>query len=74
MCRETPQERAEALKIPEKNKPKDVRDPCEVVHDHPDAHVLMAVHTNRLMSRLIASKYFYNEYELLTLDWLEDQF
>ena len=70
---QTPEERAEALKFPEKNKPKDFKDPCAVAPDHSDAHDLMAVHINRLISRLIASKYFYKEYEQLALDWLEDQ-
>ena len=34
----------------------------------------MAVHVQRLMNRIITSKYFFKEYEQLALDWLEDQF
>ena len=34
----------------------------------------MNTHIYRLMTRLIASQYFYKEYEQLALDWLEDQF
>ena len=68
------QAHAEALRFSEKNRPKDVRDPCDIAPDYPDAHDLMAVFINRLMNRLIASKYFFREYEHLALDWLEDQF
>jgi len=68
------EERAVALRFPEKNRPKDFRDPCDVAPDHPDAHDLMNTHIHRLMTRLIASQYYYKEYEQLALDWLEDQF
>ena len=34
----------------------------------------MAVFIIRLMNRIIASKYFFKEYEHAALDWLEDQF
>jgi hypothetical protein len=66
--------RAEMLRFPEKNRPKDFRDPCEIAPDHPDAHYVMAVFIIRLMNRIIASKYFFKEYEHAALDWLEDQF
>ena len=34
----------------------------------------MAVFIRRVMNRIIASKYYYREYEEQALDWLEDQF
>lgn len=34
----------------------------------------MAVYIHRIMTHIIASKYFYVEYENQVLDWLEDQF
>ena len=41
---------AAALRFPEKNRPKDFRDPCDVAPDHPDAHDLMNTHIYRLMT------------------------
>jgi hypothetical protein len=66
--------RAEMLRFPEKNRPRDLRDPCDIAPDHPDAHDVMAVFITRLMDRIIASKYFFKEYEHAALDWLQDQF
>ena len=70
------QDRAEReqARFAEKNRPKDLKEILEIAADHADAHDMMAVHINRIMSRLIASKYFYVEYENLALDWVKDQF
>lgn len=64
-------EREQGLRFAEKNRPKNVQPPAVVAPDFPDAHDLMAVHINRLMSRIIASKYFFKEYEAPAIDWLE---
>ena len=70
----TPEQRALELQLPEKNRPKDIQGGCGIAPDHPDAHDAMAVFINRIMNHIIASKYFYKEYENQALDWLEDQF
>ena len=69
-----PAARTEGLRFAEKSRPKNVSTPALVAPDAQDAHGLMSVHITRLMNRLIASKYFFKEYEALALDWLEDQF
>ena len=71
---QTPEQRALELRFPEKNRPKDIQGGCGIAPDHIDAHDVMAVYINRIMTRIIASKYFYMEYENQALDWFEDQF
>ena len=71
---QTPEQRAAELRFPEKNRPKDLKVACTIAPDHRDAHDIMAVFIRRLMNRIIASKYYFREYEEQALDWLEDQF
>ena len=70
---QTPEQRAAELRFPEKNRPKDLKVACTIAPDHRDTHDTMAVFIRRLMNRIIASKYYYREYEEQSLDWLEDQ-
>jgi len=71
---QTPEQRAILLRYPERNRPKDVKDTCKIAPDESDAHDTMAVFIRKVMNRLIASGYYYREYEEQALDWLEDQF
>ena len=67
---QTPEQRAILLRYPERNRPKDVKETCTIAPDQSDAHDTMAV----FIRRLIASGYYYREYEEQALDWVEDQF
>ena len=67
-------ERTAGQRFTEKNRPNKLSMSAVVAPDAPDAHDVMAVYINRLMNRMIASKYFFKEYEALALDWLKDQF
>jgi len=60
---ETPEQRPLELRIPEKNRPRDLQEACKIAPDHLNAHDTMAVFINRVMNRIIASKYYYRVWE-----------
>jgi hypothetical protein len=70
----TAAEREAALLFCQRNKPEKMRHPCTLAPDQAGAHDAVVLYIIRLMTRLIASKWYYKEYEDLAMDWVEDQF
>lgn len=69
-----PEARALALTHAARFKPVDVRDPCSVAPDAPDAHDIINRHITILVDKLVAAKWFLLELEAVALDWLASQF
>jgi hypothetical protein len=67
-------EREAALLFCQRNKPEKMRHPCTLAPDQAGAHDAVVLYIIRPMTRLIASKWYYKEYEDLAMDWVEDQF
>lgn len=70
----TAEEKDKLLKHARDFKPNNLRETCNVAPDQDDAHNKMCQQIERLVKRLIASKYFLKDLEKNALDWVDDQF
>jgi hypothetical protein len=63
----TAAERETALLFCQRNKPEKMRHPFTLAPDQVGAHDAVVLYINRLMTSLIASKWYYKEYEDLAM-------